>query len=244
MIKKSILFVLTAIASMSAAMGRTQDSFSYIHQPEIGVYTNPATSSGISTFNFRFNTSNDSYTSTSTNYDNNVIKVTVKNHNSSNGEITFTLKKQDGSNFVIGNHGKIVLWDVTVDKAYPVSYNVDRSISTQDATFTQVGNFKGGRTFRIFRIDSSGNKLYAGEIRMTGIGVGEPDFVTGRAVVNSTTVTLWGSVSPNGAATHWQFYYGTSINSMSESTPMRVLNATSGTFDVNYWCPLKLFTAT
>ncbi len=231
--KKLILFAIAVILSMTTAIGRTQDSFDYTHQPEIGEYTNPATSSGISTFNFRFDTSNDSYTSTSTNYDNNVIKVTVKEHNSSNGSLTFTIRKQDGSNFVVGNHGKVVLWDVTTNKAYPCSYNISSSTKTQDAVFNQVGNFTGSRTFRIFRIDSSGNKLYAGEIRMYGTGIGKPKFVTGEADASPTSATLWGSVTPNGAATHWMFKYGTNILSLTENTPWKSNSITSSTFDVS-----------
>ena len=231
--KKLILFAMAVIASMTTAMGRTQDSFQYTHDPEIGEYTYPATSSGISTFNFRFDISNDSYTSTSTNYNNKLVQVTVKSHNTNNGELVFTLKKQDGSNFVVGNHGKVVLWDVTTDHAWPCHYNITSSIKTYDVVFSQVGNFTGTRTFRIFRIDASGNKLYAGEIRMYGTGIGKPKFVTGSADASTTSATLWGSVSPNGAATHWMFKYGTNILSLTEYTPWRSNSITSSTFDVN-----------
>ena len=232
--KRILLAAIAAILGIASAIGRTQDTFEYTHQPEIGTYTSPATSSGISTFSFRFDTTNDSYTSTSTNYDNNVVKVTIKTHNSSSGSLTFTLAKQDGSNFVTGNTGKIVLWDVTTDKAYPCWYSISSATKTQDATFNQVGNFTGLRTFRIFRIDSSGNKLYAGEIRMTGTGIGAPKFVTGDATnISQTSATLWGSVSPNGATTKWQFAYGTNMTNLNKTSILRTLGSTSGTSTIS-----------
>lgn len=230
--KNKILTVIFAIISIATAAG--QVSFQYTHQPEIGVYTSPATSSGISTFNFWFNITNDSYTSTSTNYDNNIIKATVKTHNTNNGQLVFTLAKQDGSNFNAGNTGKVILWDISTDKAYPYSYNTTSSTKTQDVTFNQVGNFTGLRSFRLFRIDTSGNKFYAGEIRITGTGIGAPLLTTGRSEdITSSSVTLWGSISPNGAATNWYFKYGTNIISLNQSTSTKTLNTTSGTSDVN-----------
>lgn len=232
--KRILLAAIAAIMGTSITVARTQDSFVYTHNPEIGTYTSPATSSGISTFNFRFDITNDSYTSTSTNYDNDVVKVTVKTHSSSSGSLIFTLAKQDGGNFVTGNSGKVVLWDVTTSKAYPCWYSISSSTKTQDASFNQVGNFTGTRTFRIFRIDSSGNKLYAGEIRMTGTGIGTPKFVTGDATnISQTSATLWGSVSPNGATTKWQFAYGTTINNLNKTSTLRTLGSTSGTSNIN-----------
>lgn len=231
--KRLFLAALVAIVC-TVLSAHTQDSFTYTYLPAMGTYTSPATSSGISTFNFRFDITNDSYTSTSTNYDNDVVKVTVKTHSNSSGSLTFTLAKQDGSNFVTGNSGKVVLWDVTTSKAYPCWYSISDATKTQDASFNQVGNFTGIRTFRIFRIDSSGNKLYAGEIRITGTGIGSPEFVTGEATsISQTSATLWGSVSPNGATTKWQFAYGTTINNLNKTSTLRTLGSASSTSNIS-----------
>lgn len=209
------------------------DEDNYNYNPLKGVYTNPATSSGITSMTIRFDNTNDKVTYVSTNYDNNQIKVKVKERNTSNGTLTFTVAKYNDGYFQ-GSSGKVYIWESVKDQPTCAIKFSDIKSKTLDFTWNNYGKFTGRRVFHFFLLTSDGkNKFYGGKIEIIGNEAAAPSVSTNNVYTkSSTSATLKGSVSPNGADTEWWFAYGTTITNLNKKSSGGTVSKSKSSLDV------------
>ena len=219
-IKRWTQRTLMTVLMMMVTGQMLADSYNYVCVPDMGTYT--STGSG-TTRGIYINNTNDSYsTTTLANYNNGVIKTTVYGHDTNSGNITFRVKKDDGSTyFVSGTSGKVYIYDKTNEILYNTWFSISNSTTDHVDALIKPGNFSGTRIYQIFMIKSDGQKFYGGSISITGSGVYAPSVsIKGTYNITTTSAQLIGTASANGAATTCRFRYGTDyrLNTYTEGT--------------------------
>lgn len=221
------------LCSMMLSNPILSQTYTYTWTPQMGSYT----STGSGTTSGYEITGSGTMTNNMVAYKNGTIKTTVYGHNTTNGNITFRVKKDDGAQyFVNGTTGKVHVFDVGNDKLYSTWFSISNTTTSNIDVVAAVGNFSGTRIFRIYMVKNDGSRFYGGQIVAVGTGVFKPSVsINNAANISTTSARINGSVNPNGAKTTYWFRYGTniSLNSGYQTTSSKTVSAGVSTVSVN-----------
>ena len=159
-----LIVLLLSVAGITKTMAQV-----YNYQPDMGVYTDPGSTSS---YVYRSSKSYSGCSFPAGNYYEGHVKVMLYDHDVSDGDFVFRVKKCDSNPyFGNGSSGTIYVVDSYYNRPYCTSYSVPSSgnYSYRTAYVDGYGNFTGTRTFEVFLIpnNAGGDKYYAGCITIT-----------------------------------------------------------------------------
>ena len=123
------LFLLITISTTLFAQ-----TYTYSYLPQMGIYTDTGTSGTTSTLAVNYSTENLAGERTA--YTNGQIKSTISSRDSSNGTLTFTIKKKSGY-FVKGNSGKVFVLDMSNGDIYATSWSISNTTTASVTAMSQ-----------------------------------------------------------------------------------------------------------